>query len=388
MAGDVLMVVGSLNREAPYFQGARGVGLSVFRLDPQTGTAELLCEDGGIDNPTFLSVDAARGCIYANTEVFGWHEGTVSAYRYDPAARRLRYINKQPSLGSITAHSSLDRSGRHLLVANYGMGPHDDGPDRSVVVFPLREDGGLGAPGASVAHRGSGPNAERQERAHAHCVLPSPDGHALVAVDLGLDAILSYRFGPDGQLSGEPLARSALPAGAGPRHLAFHPDGTLAVVTCELDSSLLLLRFDAHMSSFAVLDRLSAVPDPARAGNHCSDVQIHPNGRFVFGANRGHDSLVIAAIDAEAGRLSLVGHHACGGRTPRHLAIDPSGRLLVVANQNSDALAIFPIDPADGTLSSAPWVVPIGTPMCVRFLDPPRPESVRISSSTSGWLAG
>jgi len=97
---------------------------------------------------------------------------------------------------------------------------------------------------------------------------------------------------------------------------------------------------------------------------------------------------VIAEIDAEAGRLSLVGHHACGGRTPRHLAIDPSGRLLVVANQNSDALAIFPIDPADGTLSSAPWIVPIGTPMCVKFLDPPRPESVRISSSTPGWLAG
>ncbi len=369
MPGDVLMVVECLNRETPYFQGARGVGLSVFRFDARSGTAELLCEDGGIDNPTFLSVNAASGCIYANSEVFGWHEGTVSAYRYDTAAGRLRYINKRPSLGSITAHSSLDRSGRHLLVANYGMGPHDDGPDRSVVVYPLRSDGGLGIPCGSIAHRGSGPNAERQERAHTHCVLPSPDGQVLFAVDLGLDAILSYRFGPDGQLSGEPLARSALHAGAGPRHLHFHPSGTLAIVICELDSSLLLLRFDASTANFVVLDRLSAVPESALVGNYCSDVQVHPNGRFVYGANRGHDSIVIAAIDAQAGRLSLVGHHPCGGLTPRHLAIDPSGHFLVVANQNSDALTIFPIDLVDGTLSKNPWSVPIGTPMCVKFLD-------------------
>ena len=368
MAGDVLMVVGSLNREAPYFQGARGVGLSVFRFDPGTGTAELLCEDGSVDNPTFLSVDAARGCIYANSEVFGWHEGTVSAYRYDPADGRLHYINKQPSLGSITAHSSLDRGGNYLLVANYGMGAHDEGPDRSVVVYPLREDGGLCAASASVAHRGAGVHPARQERAHAHCVLPTPDGQAAAVVDLGLDAILSYRFGADGQLSAEPLARSALHAGAGPRHLSFHPEGQLAVVICELDSSLLLLRFEAQTARFTVLDRLSSVPDAARADNHCSDVQIHPNGRFVYGANRGHDSVVIAAIDTEAGRLSLVGHHPGAGRTPRHLAIDPSGRFLVVANQNSDTVAIFAIDPDEGTLSIAPVAMPIGSPMCVKFL--------------------
>ena len=368
MVGDVLMVVGSLNREAPYFQGARGVGLSVFLFDAVTGAAELVCEDGSVDNPTFLSVDPARGCIYANSEVFGWHEGTVSAYHYDPAARRLRYINKQPSLGSITAHSSLDRSGNHLLVANYGMGAHDDGPDRSIVVYPLRDDGGLGPPTASAAHRGSGVNAARQERAHAHCVLPTPDGQAAVVVDLGLDAILSYRFGPDGLLSGEPLARSALPAGAGPRHLVFHSGGRLAVVICELDSSLLLLRFDAQTAGFTVVDRLPTVPDALRAGNHCSEVQIHPNGRFVYGANRGHDSVVIAAIDAEAGRLSLVGHHACGGRTPRNFAIDPSGRFLVVANQNSDTLSTFAIDPSTGTLSTELVAVPIGSPMCVKFL--------------------
>ncbi len=364
----MLMVVGSLNREAPYFQGARGVGLSVFAFDPADGTAALLCEDGGVDNPTFLTVNPATLCVYANTEVFGWHEGTVSAYRVDPAARRLRYINKQPSLGSITAYSSLDRAGRHLLVANYGMGPHDDGPNRAVVVYPLRADGGLGAPGASVAHRGHGPDAERQERAHPHCVLPSPDGRFVAVVDLGLDAILSYGFGPDGALSEAPVARAALPAGCGPRHLAFHPGGWLAMVICELDSTLLSFRFDAQTGAFTPIDSLPTTPADGRSGNSCSDVQIHPNGRFVYGANRGHDSIVVAAIDPREGMLSLAGYHPCGGRTPRNLAIDPSGRFLVVANQNSDSLSVFTIDDRDGRLSPTHGAIPLGTPMCVKFM--------------------
>jgi 6-phosphogluconolactonase len=368
VANDFLMVVGSLNREAPYFQGARGVGLSVFGFDSANGTAALICEDGGVDNPTFLSVDPTRGCIYANTEVFGWHEGTVSAYRFDPATRRLRYLNKQPSLGSITAYSSLDRSGRHLLVANYGMGPNDEGPDRAVVVYPLREDGGLGGPSDSVAHRGKGPNAERQERAHPHCVLPTPDGRFVVVVDLGLDAILTYRFGPDGQLFGKPVTRSPLPSGAGPRHLAFHPTGRMAVVICELDSTLLSLRYGAETGGFTPVESIAAVPAAARSGNHCSDVQIHPNGRFVYGANRGHDSIVILTINPQTGRLSLVGHHPCGGRTPRSLAIDPTGRFLVVANQNSDTLSIFAIDDRNGALSVTARTIELGTPMCVKFM--------------------
>ena len=365
----MLMVVGSLNREAPYCQGARGVGLSVFAFDPADGAAALLCEDGGVDNPSFLTVDPATLCVYANSEVFGWHEGTVSAYRIDPAARRLRYINKQPSLGSITAHSSLDRTGQHLLVANYGMGPHDEGPDRAVVVYPLRADGGLGAPGVSVAHRGYGPDAERQERAHPHCVLPSPDGRFVVVVDLGLDAIFSYGFGPGGVLSNEPVERAALPAACGPRHLAFHPNGRLAVVICELDSTILSFRFNARTGALIPLDNLPTTPADERSGNYCSDVQIHPNGRFVYGANRGHDTIVVATIDPSTGMLSLVGHHSCGGCTPRNLAIDPSGRFLVVANQNSDTLSVFTIDVRDGTLLHTHRTIPLGSPMCVKFME-------------------
>jgi 6-phosphogluconolactonase len=360
-----LMVVGSLNRKAPYFKNANGVGLTVYRFDQDTGATEWLCEERGIDNPAYLSVDPRHGTLYANSEVFGWHEGTVTAYRYDAAARRLHYINKQASLGSITAHNSLDPEGRHLLVANYSMTAPGEGPDRALVVYPLREDGGLDAPVASVTHIGQGPNAERQERSHAHCALTSPDGRYAIVADLGLDALLTYAFGPDGQLSGQAVATTSLPPGAGPRHFVFHPNNRLAVVICELDSTLSSMRYDN--GRFEVIETVSAVPAGAETTSRCSDIQIHPNGRFIYGANRGHDSIVIFSLDAENGHLSLIGHHPCGGDMPRHMAIDPSGKFLVVANQNGDNLTLLAIDPDHGTLSDA-GTIEHGTPMCVKFM--------------------
>ncbi len=363
---EILMVVGSLNREAPYFAHARGVGLSVLAFDPEDGSARPVSEERGIDNPTFLCVDAGTGCVYATSEVPGWHEGTVTAYRFDRDARRLVYIGKQPSLGSVAAHCSLDRDARHLLVANYGGFPEGDGPDRAVAVLPLRPDGGLGPPVSSVAQRGRGPDPARQERSHPHCVLPSRDGRFAVVADLGLDTLTSYRSGPDGTLSAEPAAVTRLKPGCGPRHLAFHPGGQFAVVICELDSTVASLRYDAGSGRFDVVAVAPALPD-GHGTSHCSDVQIHPNGRWVYAANRGHDSIAVLALDPDSGALTPAGHHPCGGRTPRHLALDPTGRHLVVANQDSDELAVFALDGA-GALSGRCRTVTIGTPMCVRFL--------------------
>jgi 6-phosphogluconolactonase len=362
-----LMAVGSLNREAPYFQGARGAGLSIFSFDSATGRATHLCDEGGIDNPTFLSVHPENGCLYANSEVFGWHEGTVSAYRYDRGRNRLVYLNKQPTLGSIAAHNSLAGDGRHLLVANYAMFPHGEGPDQALVVYPLAADGRLLPPTASVAHRGSGPHAERQERAHPHCVLQSPDGRFVIVADLGLDALLTYAYAADGTLSAEPVATTALPKGAGPRHFAFHPNGRLAVVICELDSTISSLRYDRERGSFSLIGTVPAVPPAARAENHCSDIQIHPGGRFVFGGNRGHDSIAILSIDPESGRLASLGAVPCGGATPRNLAIDPTGRFLLAANQNGDAIAVLAIDKDRGALTPTGANIPLGSPMCVKF---------------------
>lgn len=369
MTDPCFLVVGSLNRAAPYFQGARGVGLSVLTFDEETGATDLVCEDGGTDNPSFLSVDPATRCIYANSEVFGWHEGTVTAYRFDPVAGRLHYINKQPSLGSVTAHNGLSRDGRHLLVVNYAMTPPDEGPDCAAVVYPIRDDGGLAAPVSFMTHQGQGPHPDRQERAHPHCIVPSPDGaHAIVA-DLGLDAVLTYGLRSDGQLSPAPVATLGLPPGSGPRHLAFHPEGRHVLVICELDSTVTALSYAADTGRLAVCATVPAVPEAARAANHCSDIQFHPGGRFAYGGNRGHDSITVLSFEADTGRLAVLGHVPCGGTTPRNLAISPSGRFLLVANQNSDTVTVFRIDAATGTLTQT-TEIRAGSPMCLKFMAP------------------
>ena len=272
MAANCLVFVGSLNREAPYFQGARGVGLSVYSLDEETRETKERAETGAIDNPTFLSVSEDGSRVYANSEVFGWHEGLVSAFRFDRRTNTLDYINKQPTLGSVAAHNFLSRDGRKLLVANYGMG--DGGPDRSVVVFGIRDDGGLTPPLSSVAHRGTGPNADRQERSHAHSVNETVDGGILVVADLGIDRLVTYRLAETGDL--ELLSEFAMAPGAGPRHVALHPGGRFLFVMNELDSTVASLSLDPASGNLALIDTLPAVPAEARAHNHCADIQISP----------------------------------------------------------------------------------------------------------------
>jgi 6-phosphogluconolactonase len=363
------VVVGSVTRDTPYFQGARGKGLTVFAFDEKSGELTRLSEKGGVDNPTYLTVHEGNRCVYANSEVFGWNEGTVSAYRLDPRSGSLSYINKQPALGSILAHNSLDRTGRFVFVANYSVyaEPDDGLPDQSVVVMPVRSDGGLGPAVSSRSHPGSGPNAARQERSHAHCVLASPDNRHVLVADLGIDQLVVYDFdAASGALSAAP-APFTMKAGSGPRHFAFHPSGSYVYAISELDSTITALAFDAALGALTHLQTVSALPSGYVEESHCAGLQLTPDGRHLYGSNRGHDSLVVYAVDESTGRLSLVEHHSCLGKTPRDFAIDPSGHFLLVANQNSDAVIVFRIDPQSGKLTDSGQHAEIATPMCVKF---------------------
>ncbi|MER9709404.1 lactonase family protein [Mesorhizobium sp. M0174] len=364
MQNACLVFVGSLNRDAPYFQGARGVGLGVYSFDEGTLETKKLAETEDIDNPTFLSVTPDGSHVYANSEVFTWREGVVSAYRFDRQTATLSYINKQPTLGSITAHNTITRDGTKLLVANYGMG--EGGPDRSVVVLGLREDGGLTAPLSSIAHSGTGPDPARQERPHAHSVTETVAGGMAIVADLGIDRLVSYRIGSDGSLT--KLAESALAPGEGPRHLALHPGGRFVFVMNELDSTVVSLALDEASGKLTVIDSKPAVPPEVRDGNHCADIQISPDGRFLYGSNRGHDSIVVFSIDQQTGRIALVDYTPCGGATPRNLALTPSGGHLFSANQNADRISIFARDAATGRLTDTGRSIEIGTPMCVRIV--------------------
>ncbi|OBQ74402.1 lactonase family protein [Mesorhizobium erdmanii] len=364
MSGACLVFVGSLNREAPYFQGARGVGLGVYSFDEATLEIRKLAETNDVDNPTFLTVTPDGSRIYANSEVFAWREGTISAYRFDRGSGTLTYLNKQPSLGSITAHNTITRDGTKLLVANYGMG--EGGPDRAVAVYGFDRDGALSPPLASVSHKGTGPNAARQERSHAHSVTETIAGGAAIVADLGTDRLVSYRIEQDGNLT--KLADSALPSGAGPRHLALHPNGRFVFVMNELDSTVVSMVLDEATGKLSVIDAKPAVPAEARDSNHCADIQISPDGRFIYGSNRGHDSVVIMAVDQQTGTLGLVGYVPCGGATPRNLALTPSGGHLFSANQNADRISIFARDAGTGMLTDTGRAIEIGTPMCVRIV--------------------
>ncbi len=188
-----------------------------------------------------------------------------------------------------------------------------------------------------------------------------------MVADLGLDMLASYSWGPEG-LSPAPAAVTRLPAGSGPRHFAFHPEGRLAVLVCELSSTVASLAYDARTGGFTPLHTVPALPG-AGIASHASDVRIHPGGRRLYAANRGHDSIVEVALDPATGRMEVVGHRPCGGRTPRHLALDGTGRHLFVANQNGDNVTAFRLGP-EGALGEEAGSVAIGTPMCVAVLPP------------------
>ena len=364
-----LAFVGSVNRTTPYLQGgARGAGISVFDFDEATGQLALLSERAGIDNPTYLTVDAASRCVYATSEVEGWNEGVVSAFRVDPASGQLRYINKQPTLGSIAAHCGLDRSGRHLFVSNYSMDPPGDSPGQSVAVFPVRGDGGLGPASCSVRHVGSGPVLDRQEGPHPHCALASPDNRFVLVTDLGTDRIVSYRFDADtGRLDPQAAATLAMPGGSGPRHLSFHPNGRWLYAMNEIAGTVALLGYDPATGRLEPLQSVSALAAGFQGDADGADLHVDAAGGFAYGSVRGDASIVAYAIDPASGQLDLVGRYPSGGGIPRSFALDPSGRFLLAANQGGDNLVAFAVAPETGALATAHRDIATGTPMCVKL---------------------
>ncbi len=360
--------VGTLNRRVPYGPTAAGPGLAVFAFDAASGALGARREVGGIDNPSYLAIDAAGCTLYAASEVYGWHEGVVTAWRIDAATGALAYINQQPTRGSITAHVGFDRSGRWLLAANYRMGEDGVRPAQALVVFPIEADGGLGPPTASVAHAGHGPNAARQEGPHPHCALASPDNRHILVADLGIDRIMVWCFdGATGALAPAAHPGVALAPGSGPRHMVFDAAGRFLHVINELASTVTTLAWDGAHGTLTPIATVATLPPDWHGENHCSDVQLSPDGRFLYGANRGHDSIAIFAVDQASGRLAPAGHHPTQGRTPRQFTLTPDGRFLLIANQNADALVVLARDPASGALSDSGHRGAIGTPMCVKL---------------------
>ncbi len=355
------------------YTGQKSKGIYRCRFDAATGrlsAPELAAET---QNPTWLDIhprlpalySAGRPLLLAANEVGGGgREGSVSAYAIDRAGGKLTLINRQSSRGSGPCHLSIDPSGRCALVANYGSG--------SIAALPVDADGSLREASAFVQHSGSSVNKSRQQGPHAHWIDVVPGSRFVFTCDLGLDKVLVYELdAAAGSLKARDPAWVSLKPGAGPRHLAFHPTGRFAYVINEMGNSVAVFALEPERGALRELQTVPTLPEGFAGQSSTAEIQAHPSGRFLYGSNRGHDSIVVFAIDSKTGLLSAVQHEPTRGRTPRNFAIDPTGRWLLAANQGTDSVAVFRIDPQTGRLAPTGEKQDVGAPVCVQFFPAP-----------------
>lgn len=338
-------------------RNARGQGISVFRLEPQTGALTLVDIERGLVNPSFLTLSRDGHFLYT---VHG-DQSEVSAFRRDRQTGRLCLLNRQSTQGRNPVDLALSPDGRHLVVTNH-LGS-------SLVVLPVQADGRLGPVSQQLALEGPlGPHRVEQAQAKPHANPFDPSGRFVLVPDKGLDRIFSFAF-DGGQL--RPAARPWVPAreAAGPRHLAFHPGGRFAYAVNELDSTVTAYAFDAADGGLQALQILGTLPDHFTGNSRAAEIAIDATGRFLYASNRGHDSIAIFAIDAATGRLAWRGVHPAGGRTPRFFTLSPDGRWLFVLNEDSDAIVTLAVDGDTGRLGPAGAPVATGSPVCMVFAD-------------------
>ena len=354
----------SLNQDRLLWVGTytsgKSEGIYIYGLSP-TGA---LHQIGSVksSNPSFLVVNPGRFLYAVNevSELDGKPTGGVSAFAIGFEPTRLTFINQQPTEGADPCHLSFDRKREHLLVANYTSG--------NVAVLPIRPDGSLGPAVDVEQHEGSGPR-EQQKGPHAHCIKLDRANRFAFAADLGTDKVMIYRFDPlSGKLEPATQPSATVHSGAGPRHLTFHPNGKFLYVINELDSSLTTFKYNAAQGTLTAFESVSTLPRDFTAQSFCADVHVSQSGRFLYGSNRGHNSIVVFEIDARDGRLKLVEHVSTEGKWPRNFVIDPSGRFLLVANQHTDNVVVFRIDAQTGRLTPTGESAEIPTPVCLQFL--------------------
>jgi 6-phosphogluconolactonase len=348
------------------YTGAKSKGIYMLRMDPASGAlgpAELAAE---AINPSFLAVHPGRRFLYAVSEVSGGAgkpAGAVSAFAVDEASGRLTLLNQQPTGGAGPCYVAVDQQGRNALAANYGSG--------SVCVLPIGADGRLAEASAFIQHTGSGHDPKRQAGPHAHCIDLDPAGRFALVVDLGLDKVFVYRFDPArGTLAANDPPAAPVAPGAGPRHVAFHPSGRFVYVINEMGGTVTAFKYDGQRGTLSEMQSAATLPADFHGQSTTAEIEVHPSGRFLYGSNRGHDSIAVFAVNGD-GTLKPLGHQPTQGKNPRNFGIDPTGTWLLAANQGSDNVVVFRIDAETGGLTPTGAVVAVGAPVCVKFMPMP-----------------
>jgi 6-phosphogluconolactonase len=345
------------------YTGPKSQGIYVYKLAAATGELTPLGLAGEATNPSFLAIDPSHRYLYAVDEIAdyeGKKTGGVSAFSIDRTTGKLHLLNAVSSLGPGPCHVTVDHTGKYVFVANYDVG--------SVAAFPILADGSLGKATAFLPHTGHSVDPKRQEGPHAHSIYPSADNRFVVSADLGTDQVYVYRFDPaKGTLTPNNPPSAAVPPGTGPRHIAFSPHAKFAYAIEEMGSSLTTFSYDAGGGVLAPLETISTVPKDYKGYNDCAELYIHPSGKFLYGSNRGHDSVTVFALDAVKGTPTPVQFVPTEGKTPRGFGIDPTGSYLIAGNQDSNTLVVFRIDAKTGRLTPTGQKLDIEAPVCVMF---------------------
>jgi len=348
------------------YTGGKSKGIYVSRFDTangRLGPPELAAESV---SPSFLAIHPNHRFLYAANETgefAGKKSGAVSAFVIDLNSGKLTPLNQQPSGGDGPCHVAVDKSGKTILVANYGGG--------SVEALPIKPDGSLDAPTSFIQHQGSSVDKQRQQRPHGHFITTDAANRFALACDLGLDQVVVYKFDPANSsiVANDPPSAS-VPPGSGPRHLAFHAGGRFAYVINEMKCTMTAFSYDPARGEMKELQNISTLPEgeTKKPNYSTAEVEAHPSGKFLYGSNRGHDSIVVFATDPGTGKLTYVENVSTQGKTPRSFGIDPTGNYLLAANQDSENVVVFRIDQKTGRLAATASSIEVGKPVCVVFV--------------------
>lgn len=335
--------------------GSKGIYAVTFdSTSGQFGTPSLAAET---PNPTYLahSPDAAR--------LYAVNDSATMAVGFAIASDRTQLaplVPAQAAVAKAPSHLTLDASGRTLLVANYHLG--------FIASLPVGADGQLGPPTSRIQHHGSSVNPDRQSSPHPHCVTVSPDNRFVFVCDLGLDKIFTYQLDAANAVltPHEPAFVTSAP-GAGPRHLVFSPNSRHAFMISEMGATVTAYRYEPSLGTLVETDTQSTLPSDFHGENKSAAIRVHPGGRFIYGTNRGHDSVAVFAFDDATGRLSRLEIVSSGGAAPRDAILTPDGRWLLAAHQDSDTLTALRVDAASGRLTAASATVNVPKPVCLVF---------------------
>jgi len=334
--------------------------IHAFQLNLDTGSLKPMHRTTDVEHPFFLALSPNHKFLYsihAPGQFGGKQNEQVAAFEIVGSGGELKLLNRQSSRGTASCYLDVDDTGKTVVVANYSTG--------SVAAFPVQEDGSLGEASSFDQHKGSSVDPGRQEGPHAHCIVISPDNRFVLSADLGLDKIMNYRLDPAAaKLSpnDQPFVRT--PPAAGPRHLTFHPNGKRVYVINELANSVTFFDYDPKSGFLIERQTISTLPADFDDTSYCADVKITPNGQFLYGTNRGHDSVAVYEIGSN-GLLTLVEIKPSRGKGPQNLAIAAGGKLLLCANMPGNNVAVFRIDQKSGKLTDVGEPTAMPSPSCI-----------------------